>query len=157
MTSKEFYSERNMRLLIGYFLRLKSIIEECDSEIKKMHREFESNTGLLKFTFFGRGISGQKFIWFLGDFFLNRPKFWNYDISRIKSKQGFLRKARVIKAGIKRLEKILQKGAWKKLPLKSNVVKEWLDSTEYNHEDTLSWKEKEYIGYDDFRKDRNPI
>lgn len=155
MTSKEFYSERNMRLLIGYFLRLKSIIEECDSEIKQMYREFESNTGLLKFTFFGRGISVQKFLWFLGDFFLNRPKFWSYDISRIKSKRGFLQRAKIIKFGIRRMEKIIQKGTWKKLPPKSSSVKEWLNSFSYG--DTLSWKEKKYIGYDDFRKDRNPI
>ena len=131
MENKDFYSKKNMRLLTEYLLELKETLALCKVEVLNMYDEFRYSVGVLRFSFFGRSISVQKFIGLLGYFFVNPPEFLRYDISKIKNKKNFLQEAEMIKSGTKKMEKFIKKQLWQKLPEKDELIQDWLNSVEY--------------------------
>ena len=131
MRNKEFYSVKNMQLLKEYLLELKEILTVCRAEVLVMYWKFGHTVGVIRFCFFGRSITVQKFIWLLGYFFVEPPEFSHYDISKVKNKKIFLREAGVIKSGIKDMEKFIKKQLWQKLPVKDELIHDWLNSVEY--------------------------
>ena len=143
MKNKDFYSEKNIRLLRKYLLELKETLTLCKAEVLNMYGEFGHSVGVLRFSFFGRSISVQKFIGLLGYFFVNPPEFLRYDISKIKNKKNFLQEAEMIKSGTKKMEKFIKKQLWQKLPEKDELIQDWLNSVEYGFFD--GWQKEEKI------------